>query len=130
MKRKLMDKVGPKIACDIVDVTFENGKYHSVLNPDDGLINDLLDTLRDRNRIILTANQIGHNKQALALKTGKGVVVMLNPKIILKSRSQGKYYKKIRLSYYSIDGTIHLSKLGDGYARVVQEGMELLGFKI
>lgn len=116
-----------------VNVTFENGLYHSVLKPGDGLINDLIEAVKvfkPGAGSILTAQAVGYDRRAVVLKTSKGILVMLNPQIVLRSGTNGKHYKKVRLTYCSTGGRVHSVKFSGGFAKPIQIAMELLGDKI
>lgn len=117
--------------CTEVDITLENGLYHSCLKPGDGLIRDMIDTLVAKRHHIVTANQIGRLKKALVVRAPEGLLVILNPVVQLKSGNQvAGFYKKIRLEYTSIDGRTHFTKFEGKYSKAIQYALRMLGYKI
>ncbi len=135
--------------CTEVDVTFENGLAHSVLRPIDGLIWDLVHTIKEvktmernlnllkkslgvetENRVFIecvTAKHIGYNKKALVFAHKARVTVLLNPVIESRSGGNGLYHKKITISYYTTDGCHYTAKFSGDQSRTMQDALKIIG---
>lgn len=113
--------------CTEVDVTFENGLAHSVLRPADGLIWDLVHSVKASDGELLTAKQIGYNKRAMVFVHKGGTTVLMNPKIL--SLSGRKHYTKITISYYATDGMKYIAKFKGHQSNILHEGLEMIGVK-
>lgn len=136
MVRKIVsDEEALKIKCNDVDVTFENGLYHSCLKPDSGLIKDLVDTIGHYRKYpsVLTANQIGYFGNAMVIKDQNACVPILNPSVICKTGGRKKdhklnvkYFKEIKLSFWGVDGKKYALMFKGGYSIMIQEGLKRL----
>ena len=116
------------IECEEVDVTRENGLFHSVLKPSAGLIRDLIRGLEKTKWPMITAMHVGHNKKAMALGDNGRSLIILNPVIESLSGNckKSKYYRKIRISYVSFKGNACEDKFKGRDAELIQAGLEIL----
>ena len=131
MIRKIIteDMVLEKKCLDI-DVTIENGKYHSCTGLNEGLVRDMVDTLIENEDLdILAAVQIGYNSRALVLRQQKGIVPLLNPVLVKTSGGRQKIgdymvYQRAKVSFWSVDGRQYQVKLTGNNAKAVQVGLK------